>query len=394
LELRINIKNKKMKIILRKYKRLLLSLIVVLLGFSVNAMNVTYNDRQAVITVNKAKMRSCQGLSCSIVGLLVEGTVVEIIEEYHKEIIGKYGEHPWYKIKQGTQIGYIFGGLLKQVGNSKIKKIQSGLAKMDTNLRSCPSWSCDKLMVVANETYFTLLEVVKGGWIKVKLLGNTNKARVGYLHKKTLDITEDYLIINFPKINIYDKIDGIPISLVKRGERLQVNKRAAKSAVKRPYGRYYWYKVTLVSGKQGWIFGAGTTKEKDPVDCQCVDYVKRRLQITGPTKNAFEWNDVLLGQITVEQNHKKIQLQYKEIFTPTVNSIAVFDTTHQEVHPLYGHVGIVKEVRSDKGNTTDILIEGGNQKVPVKYFYEKMRCGNVSRKWYKYGEGIRFFYKK
>ena len=64
----------------------------------------------------------------------------------------------------------------------------------------------------------------------------------------------------------------------------------------------------------GWVFGAYTSKNKTYVDCQCVDYVKNTLSITGPTKNAFEWEDALFGRIPVTINGLETTLNYEEVF--------------------------------------------------------------------------------
>jgi|GEM_PF-6889557 len=362
--------------------------IIITLLFFTNSILSTTNT--ATVSVDAAKLRSCPGLSCRLIGELSRDTKINVLEAFHDEEIGKYGKHSWYRVKHNNQDAYIFGGLLKLPINIKVPQRLSGLVEIDANIRSCPSKDCPVVAIRSKGDYISNLKKQNNKWYKFQLNMDKNKRTFGYVHSSLLELTPDYLIINFQHKGLYDRPNGKIKASIPRGKQLTIKHRPAKSELIRPHGRYYWYKVR--AGKSsGWIFGAGTTKEHDPVDCQCVDYVKRGLNIKGATRNAYEWSNVLTGKQPVKINNKPKTLKYQKVYPPRKGDIAVFGNDHSQVDSLYGHIGLVAKIESDTARVTRILLTGANHKEKHINMRAELDCGNVSEKWYEHNAKVRYF---
>ena len=352
--------------------------------------SIFLNSNTATVTVDNAKIRSCPGLSCKLLGELSINHKLTLLESLHEEEVGKYGTNKWYRFKYQNKDAYIFGGLLNLPSKLNVPQRLSGLIKTDANVRFCPSQDCPVLDVRNKGEYLERLTRHKGKWYKFQLAGSKSNKTYGYIHSSLVSLTFDYLIINFPHKALYDKPNGRIKASFPRGKQLRVRYRNPKSELIRPHGRYYWYKVQS-SQVSGWMFGAGTTKEHDPVDCQCVDYVKRKLNIKGATRNAYEWSDVLTGKQPVKINNKLKTLKYKKVSPPRVGDVAVFGNDHPQVDSLYGHIGLVDKIEADSTEIKRILITGANHKEKYIDMRSELDCGNVSEKWYEHNGEVRYF---
>lgn len=357
------------------------------------------------------KVRQCSGLKCPVVGKLERGVKCEIISYGKIERIDGYGKYSWLKIKTDNLEGYVFGGLINVEfkNNDEIIVNKTGyLRDEEVNVRICPDLKeCPVLTQIPKGAYVQihsktkqvveLKSLGKHPWYFIEI-GNVK----GYVFGGLVRFEKNKLTIDSSYVNIYDTPDidlGKQVDIANKGDQYTIVKQSPESELIRPYGRNYWYQIKNDNSKEslGWIYGVFTSKyKKADVDCQCVDYVKKILSITGPTKNAFEWDEVLKGDISLTIKGEESFLDYQEITDinkAQPNDIVIFDKRHSEADNQYGHIGIFKKIIK-KNNEIRILIEGGNHQVPLKYFYSKNGCSNVSKKIYKHNQFVRIFREK
>lgn len=368
-------------------------LVLLLLINNVNAQSVVR------ISQDNVTFRKCSSLKCPSIGTLNESDAGKFVKKDGEQTIDGYGTDSWYQIVIGADTGSVFGALVDVLPDESKEialNIDGKIHGTEVNIRQCGSIKCDivttlykgdKVKVISKTPYRDKINSAWSNWYQIDFQGVK-----GYIYGSLLTI-EDPTVLQFTeKGKIYDSPNGQVTHSMPKGKTLDIIKKG-KSELIRPFGRHYWYEVALTEGKKGWVFGGMTTKSSTPVDCQCVDFVKHNLTISGPTKNAFEWNEVLTGQIPLTINGKENQtLHYKEIKDSIfqIGDIVVFDKAHSEAHDLYGHIGFFKDKRI-LGDKTQILIEGGNHPDKKNEYFSKSRCNNVSNKWYLLDENVRVF---
>jgi surface antigen len=101
--------------------------------------------------------------------------------------------------------------------------------------------------------------------------------------------------------------------------------------------------------------------------CQCVEYVKNELGLTGNAGNAKD-----MGTFLSKNGFTKVS-------TPVKGAVVIFRPPHQYVDPTYGHVGIVREVKTEYGKWK-LLVRSSNL-FNQKYFSDA-GCSNVSDTWF------------
>lgn len=370
------------------------------------------------IKVDDANLRACAGINCTITKLLKKGDGCRVIHTEKLESIDGYGTNTWAEIQVNNSRGFVYGALIEIIPNKEGLITLNKRAKINTNntnVRICPLRKCDILFQIPKGSFCYVIGKTK----TTTKLPNTHQAypwylitfngKTGFVYGSLLEFDVEPIINSADDNDISSgemiQIDSLEVDLfneqkqkigiIQNGGSYPLLEVSKKSELRRPFGRYYWYKIELVSGQTGWVFGAFTSKINTPVDCQCVDFVKHKFKITGPTKNAFEWDEVLLGQIDLTIDGKPNRLSAEEIFDFSKvkkGDIAIFDNEHPEAHPDYGHIGFVvgKKTRSN-GATPQILIEGGNHKVSKKSYYTANRCNNISKKFYTLNTKVRFF---
>lgn len=363
----------------------------------------------AEISTDQTKLRACSGIGCPVIDVLPKGQRCAIIHTEKLEEISNYGINTWAEIiiDDSNKRGYVYAALLKLIPKEEGIPINppktARIIESGANIRTCPDVNCNILFQVPRGSFcevnsHTDFQTVVAGqsdrkpWYFVNYQGKT-----GYIHGSLLDFTDFVdrsLTINATTAEVTND-QGEVINTVYKNERFPVIRRSSESQVIRPYGRYYWYLIDLGNGNTGWVFGALTSKANDPVNCQCVDFLKHTLDINGPTKNAFEWGEVLTGQLEVIIGKQSGFLKYQEVFFSDgikKGDIAIFSNAHPEVHPEFGHIGFVSEVIIRvNGHQSQVLIEGGNHQVPVEKYYILNRCNNVSKKWYSVDQYVSFF---
>ncbi|MFK7945949.1 MAG: SH3 domain-containing protein [Saprospiraceae bacterium] len=359
----------------------------------------SYGQSTLRISQNNVTFRKCSSLKCASIGTLNESDGGKIIQKENEETIDGYGTHPWYRVVIGQDTGSVFGALV-DVLPDKSKEIQlninGNVHGTEVNIRECGSINCDivttlfkgdKVKVISKTPYRDEINSAWTNWYFIEF-----EDVKGYIYGSLLTVDDSTVLQFTQKGKIYNAPNGQVTHSIKAGKILDILQKG-KSENIRPFGRHYWYQVALAEGKKGWVFGGITTKASTPVDCQCVDFVKHQLQITGATKNAFEWDEILTGMIPITQHNNSNQiLNYTEIKDSSFQfgDIVVFDNQHSEVHHLYGHIGFFKDKRIIDGKL-EILIEGGNHPNKQHEYFTKSRCNNVSEKWYLLDENVRVF---
>ncbi|MCO6493318.1 MAG: SH3 domain-containing protein [Phaeodactylibacter sp.] len=363
----------------------------------------------AVVNTDQAKLRSCSGLDCPVIGVLRAGQQCEILRTERLEEIGGYGINTWVEALVNNKSGFVYGALLRLVPQERnLIRLQKTAFSSESraNVRTCPDRMCDilfqlpegSLFQVLGQTDFTDRIAGQGEgyhWYLIEYQGKT-----GFIHGSVLAFNENTgnaLAIQAEKAEVYNVCseEREAIASVSRGQVFPVLRQSDASELIRPYGRYYWYLIDLGQGQLGWVYGAFTSKAGAPVDCQCVDFVKHALDVSGPTRNAFEWHEVLLGQVQVDIGGAPGYLRYRQVVPPEQareGDIAVFGKAHPEAHPDYGHIGFVARLAtSPDGYLRHVEIEGGNHQVPIEDYYVDKRCNNVSKKWYSVDQNVRFY---
>jgi len=222
---------------------------------------------------------------------------------------------------------------------------------------------------------------------------NKLQKKLGFVFSPLSQLGEDWLTIEEKETYLHNEVNGSIVFKVSPGIRLPILEQNSTSEVIRPYGRNFWYRVLLPNNETAWVYGGYTSQKTAPVNCQCVDYIKSVLKITGPTKHAKDWGDVLLGQIEVSQNGQLTHLNYSTSSLPQTGDIAVFSNTHSEVNQKYGHIGIIRNIKMNQGKRL-LLIEGANHdKLHWHSYYQVGQCNNISKKWYSYNSDITFYQK-
>jgi hypothetical protein len=372
--------------------------LIILWMFSYLGLNAQSTVR---ISQDNVTFRKCSSLKCPSIGILNESEGGKLIKTENEETIDGYGTHPWYQVIIGKDTGFVFGGLIEIIPNESkeiLLNIDGSVGGTIVNIRNCGSLECDivttlykgdKLKVISKTPYRDKIGSAWTNWYRVVYQGFE-----GYIYGSLL-ITDDLTVLYLIKDSkIYDQPNGQITHSFRKGQNLDILTEGESSVI-HPFGRHYWYEVALTEKDKGWIFGGVTSAASKPVDCQCVDFVKHQLKISGPTKNAHEWDEVLLGMITVIKDDIKQNLSYVEIKDSTFQDgdIIIFDNNHSQAHDLYGHIGIYKDKRV-VNNKTEILIEGGNHPDKEKEYYTKSRCNNISEKWYILDEYVKAFRPK
>jgi hypothetical protein len=402
---------------IKKHKAIRLHLSLALfIVFTVTGLAQITAPIDAVISAAGTNMRACSGLNCPRRAKLAKGTRCKIIKTERLESLINYGVNTWAEIStENGYRGFVYSALLQITPPDKtyLRADSNAVIITDAFVRTCPNRKCDILFRVVDGASVRTLARTRGQTI----LPNQRQAyfwyfidyrgKRGFIHGSLLSFVEQVLFRDqgyaikdtihiiarqAEVVNAY----GQPIRMAYQGESFPVLQRSLKSELVRPFGRHYKYKVKLDNSRDGWVFGAFTSERNAPVDCQCVDFVKHKLNISGPTKNAFEWDEVLLGKIPITINGQKQYLLAEEITSPRypqINDIAVFDNTHPQVHPQYGHIGIVDKIGyAPDGSLRKVLIEGGNHQDPIQEgYYPDERCNNISKKWYMADQNVRFF---
>lgn len=362
--------------------------------------------QSGIVNADLTKLRTCADRNCSVIKQLAKGTIVNIIGRGKSETIDSYGKHPWLKVKYEQTEGFIFGALIDfKKTYSLIAVDTSGYLREDrVNVRAAPRL----------QNSVVLFQLKKGVYCKVHqrtqhqesidglgqaywYLIEINK-RKGYVFGALLTLAADHLTIDSSGVYVYDTFNAPAKKIQKlgNGKSYKIRTQSPTSFLKRPYGRHYWYQLEDKGKSIGWVYGAFTSKQESLVDCQCVDFVKNTLGITGPTKNAFEWKEVLYGRIPVTVQGQDTILKYQEIFEPhkaKKGDIVILDKVHPETDNLYGHIGILHQPISKKSSKKQVRvsIEGSNHKLPLRSYYPKVGCNNVSVKAYFLNDDVRFY---
>ncbi|MEM6316480.1 MAG: CHAP domain-containing protein [Bacteroidota bacterium] len=368
-------------------------------------VGVALQAQTGVINTDQTRLRVCDDKGCQTKKTVNKGTKFTVIGRGKAEYIDGYGLHPWLKIKigQSTQ-GYVFAALVDFDIDLKeqVKMDTSAFVReANVNVRACPRlYHSVPLFQLDKGQYVEVLRQSKDQedidglgenyWYFVR-----SDKQAGYAFGSLLTFATAQLRIDSSNVKAYDTYSDNRMvrQRVSQGQYYQIKAQSAKSHLIRPYGRHYWYQLAENGQSIGWVFGVFTSKNDTQVDCQCVDYVKNKLSITGPTKNAFEWEDALFGRIPVIVNGQPTTLDYEEILDVTKTKkgdIVIFDRLHPQVDANYGHIGILdKPVRSS--TQTDVVVIGGNHKVDLKAYYSDAGCHNVSRKTYRLDSNVRFY---
>jgi len=365
------------------------------------------NGQVVQVNTSGAKLRAHGGLQYEVLATLNQGERLEVIGIMRQlDDLGDYGVNCWLKVQIDTTTGYLYGALatLMPPTSNLIPVKREGFihsSSKNANIRSSP-----------NRGAYCLFQLYEGDPIYV--LGKTNKEtipglgthpwyliesnnRKGFVFGALITSPSTSLVIQEGQADLYDGPNGNPVGRVFGGEQYKILDRSSTTKVIWPLGRNYWYLIEIPDRGAYWIFGGATSMEFESVDCQCVDYIKHYLRISGPTAHAAAWPDLLLGEGPVTQRGKEQYLSYTQVsFNQVKNKdIAVFGTDHPQADSQYGHIGIVREIRQNGQGGWEILIEGGNHKAPIsKGFYREYRCNNISQKWYQVTSDIYFFRKE
>jgi len=367
--------------------------------------------QQGIINTSKAKLRACDDIQCRTLTTLNKGAVCQILGGGKLETLDSYGNHPWIRVRFNNYEGFVFGGLIDLQDNptEEISIDETAYIREDNvNVRACGGGfqDCQVIFKLTKGKYCRLLSKTKkettvtGMGTHPWYLIEAGQKR-GYVFGGLLAIESDQITVDSQKVQVYDipdMLNGQVIDFVVKRDKYRIEEQSAKSEVIRPYGRNYWYRLDKNGTSIGWIYGAFTSKATADTDCQCVDYVKNSLGITGPTKHATDWEEVLYGKIKVTLNGITDSLDYEEIVELEKirkDDIAIFDKQHGEVDPNYGHIATVYQIAKVNGEIGDeLIVEGGNHDVALANFYNKNKCNNVSQKRYTLNEYVRFFRPK
>lgn len=356
--------------------------------------------QEAIINVDQVKLRKCGDQKCPKINVLSKGTKCTIIATGKIQSLDGYGSNAWVQVDVGGEIGYVYSGLLEVQNQSSQETMLDTMGyvrEKNVNVRAC-----HKLKECA-----ILFRLYKGQYCKVisktKHTENINKMgehpwyfievnnKRGYVYGGLLILETAKLAINSSQVKGYAQPNGRVLGTLKRGSIYSIVAQSKQSELIRPYGRHYWYKIKGNNIPKTWVYGAFTSKANASVDCQCVDYVKNVLAISGPTKNAFEWEEVLQGDIPVTKGKQQIYLDYREIFDlkdVKKGDIVIFDKRHRQADNDYGHIGLVGAALKDDRS---VIVEGGNHEVPAAYLFTRHKCNNVSNKLYQISDYVRFF---
>ena len=358
------------------------------------------------VNTEGAKVRSYGGLQHEVVATLDRGVSLRVVGIMRQlEELGDYGMNCWLEVQLDTTTGYLYGALatlepeLEGLQNNRQDAFIHSVS-LNANIRSAPNQDAFCLFQLYEGDYCQVIarteeeEFISGlgtyPWYLIQ-----SKNRVGFVFGGLLAFESDYLTILEDDVQLLDEGQQ-PAIVVNEGDRFQVLGRSQNSQVIHPYGRRFWYLIRVENEGNFWVYGGFTSWEYESVDCQCVDYLKHYLRITGPTGHAFQWPDILAGGISVVQRGSDRYLDYDEVpFSQIKNKdIAVFDPEHPQADDQYGHIGIVREARQNEAGYWEVLIEGGNHKAPyVKGYYAEYRCQNISQKWYEVTDDVHFFRK-
>ncbi|MFK8101930.1 MAG: CHAP domain-containing protein [Saprospiraceae bacterium] len=359
------------------------------------------------VKISNVKLRACDGVKCKEIGALAKGAICKIIGRGKKEFLDSYGEHYWFRVQSKNKEGYVFGGLIDLLNNeaAELTVATTGYIREEkVNIRTTAGFEGSEVMFqLGKGIYCNIISKTK----KSYMVGDLGRhpwyfieveGRKGYVFGGLVQLEKGHLRIDSIEAKVYDFPDmnsGQATGVVVKGAAFRIRSQSKKSQLIRPFGRHYWYEIEDEDRVRGWVYGAFTSKAKKAnVDCQCVDFVKNSLSIKGPTKNAFEWNEVLEGMIPVTINQKEVFLDYEEIYDlQAVKSgdIVVFDKHHAEAHRKYGHIGIVGEIMPQQNQ---VMVEGANHDSPLGAFYAKQGCNNVSKKPYLLDFNVTFFRPK
>lgn len=364
-------------------------------------------SQTVVVNTEGAKLRRYGGLKYEVVATLERGDQLEIIGIMQNlEELGDYGVNCWLEVRQDTLSGYLYGALVSLVPDFSTLQSTSGDAfihskSLNANIRTQPHQRAYCLFQLYEGDHCQLIaktqneEYIEGygshPWYLIE-----SKKRKGFVYGGLLAFGEDAssLEIIFDGVQLLDEVNKEPSITVHAGDRFQVLQKSSNSQVVHPYGRRYWYLIQVPAEGNFWVFGGFTSLEYQAVDCQCVDYIKHYLRISGPTAHAYNWPEILTGYQSVLVNGIDQELDYQEVPYNEAKSwdIAIFEPEHPQADSEFGHIGIVRRIRNKGPGQWEVLIEGGNHKSPIsKGYYEKYRCHNVSQKWYQVTDDVHFF---
>ena len=359
---------------------------------------------KVVVLSDKIKLRSCDNLECNVINVLPIGSVCDILGYGREETLENYGTNRWISVQFKNKVGFVYGGFVQNQPNNFSPPDKTSLGngyirEENVNIRSCPELKNCKILFQLNKGQYCKVisktdkidEVAGMGkhpWYLIEI----DRQR-GYVFGALLVIQTSKIIIDSINVRLYDQPNQKVIHLLDQNKKHTIISQSKKSEVIRPFGRHYWYKIKNNEIPTGWVYGAFTSKSSSPVDCQCVDFVKNKLSITGPTKNAFEWDQVLFGNIPVTIKGKYSTLNYEEIFDHsklTTGDVVIFDKLHSQVDQRFGHIAFLKKIKKEN-HKQYVVVEGGNHQVPLRYFYNNMGCNNISLKAYQLNQYVRFF---
>ena len=362
----------------------------------------------AEVNTDWTKMRNCESVKCRVLMSLRKGDVCKIMDSGLLEDVDSYGTNAWLRVNFEGHNGYVYSPLLdpiQDLGNSiKVEK-QGSVTGTSVNVRYCPDTRCGATFALYRGDPIYIIRMTKRKqniqplgshpWYYIEYNGKRGFVFGALVQEDGQSVVAESLTLDTSRVSLYDVPNGRMVGIVKNGRSYPILRKSAESEVVRPYGRHYWYEISDRGQSIGWVFGGLTSKSGEAVDCQCVDFIKHSLDITGPTKNAFEWNQVLTGLIPVTLRGRRTFLDYQEI--PTLDSaragdLVVFDKFHPEVHEDYGHIGIFVKKKKLNNNRFVLTVEGGNHDGSNLNYYHKERCNNVSKKEYRHiAPDIRFF---
>lgn len=177
-------------------------------------------------------------------------------------------------------------------------------------------------------------------------------------------------------------------------EKYRILSRSEKSENIRSIGRHYWYQIEI-KDSSGWVFGGNTSKSTEPVDCQCVDYLKHYFNLNRYTANAADWGGILLPELSEKNATQLVNIPYEyvKVDTPEVGDIVIFGRGYEygsQNTKKYGHIGFFVGYIGE-----DLLVKGANHPEPITYHYtDEFRCNNISEKRYKNSSEITFYRRK
>lgn len=377
------------------FKKLCLLLLVMTALSCLEAQDATYVQARA----DGVNVRACHNTDCRVITQVKAGTSMKVLGVSRYERMGNYGENAWLKVEVGARTGFVYGAVVVlDVLTSELVGKKNTPAYVDgsqINVRLCPGLDCPPIFKIPAGDYLNIIgdtkqkEVIDAfgehAWQAIEY-----KHRKGYVFGGLLKEAQDRLMIT-ANTAAYTRSPGEDaLGQLTKGEEYQILSQTTSSEVRRPLGRNYWYAIDIGRRRPVWVYGGYTSKRDADVDCQCVDFVKSILEITGPTNNATDWASVLLGQLEVRVGNRPRRLNYQAAAQPKVGDIAVFNRHHPEAHDRYGHIGFVRKIEQ-RNNRQYVLIEGANQEVSRGDYYTQKGCHNVSEKWYFVSAEVAFF---